>query len=70
MVAGTLARAEAVIEELGLNGVALANNADSARGCILDAVVVDDTALPLKADVRSTLGIDSVGRMYALVRLT
>jgi hypothetical protein len=70
VIASSRVRAQRVIDELQLRDACiLTNNASSARGMKLDAVVVDETATPLRADVLASVNpaVEN-GRIYQLLR--
>lgn len=75
VVAKSQARANKVIHELGLtNARALPRRASSIDGMRLSAVIIDESALPLRDDVETTLRcnlLKTAGHadMYELRRL-
>jgi hypothetical protein len=71
VVAANKARAQHVVDELGItNGIALARSKTSARGMRLDAMLIDETALPLTDGIAASLtAAVPNGRIYTIQRV-
>ncbi|ASR85302.1 hypothetical protein SEA_TIERRA_2 [Mycobacterium phage Tierra] len=72
VVAATLPRAQAIIAELGLDNAVPVSRRSGARGFALDALVIDEGALPLTEkqydELLPTLCGSPVGSVYELRR--
>ncbi|AHB79535.1 hypothetical protein PBI_VALIDUS_4 [Mycobacterium phage Validus] len=72
VVAATLPRAQAVIDELGLTNALPFSRRSGARGFMLQALVIDESALPLPerayGELIPSLLPDRCGHVYELRR--
>lgn len=72
VIASTLARANNLIRELGLpNAIAVSNRPNTVDGLSAHAIVVDETALPLSAEMQHALRVNLAktpggGQLYEL----